>query len=74
MSSSKTRVAIIGAGAAGLVMARHINSQPEIYNFVVFEQINTIGGTWVYTDDIEVDKNGLPVHSSMYKGLRYEHS
>lgn len=35
----------------------------------VFEQTDKIGGTWVYTDEIGKDKNGLNVHSSMYQGL-----
>lgn len=70
MPSSKTRVAIIGCGVAGLVTARHVISRPEIYSLTVFEQTDKIGGTWVYTDETETDKNGLPVHSSMYKNLR----
>ncbi|KAK0092882.1 hypothetical protein PV326_000380 [Microctonus aethiopoides] len=70
MPSSKTKVAIIGGGVAGLIVARHISSRPEDYSLTVFEQTNQVGGTWVYTDDTEYDKNGLPVHSSMYKNLR----
>lgn len=72
MPSSKTRVAIVGGGVAGLVVARHIASRPENYNLTLFEQTEQVGGTWVYTDDTEFDKNGLFVHSSMYKNLRYE--
>lgn len=72
MSNKKTCIAIIGAGVAGLVMARHLSSRSEVYEFVVFEQSSQIGGTWIYTDDTEVDKHGLPIHSSMYKNLRFE--
>lgn len=71
MPSSKTRVAIIGAGVAGLVVARHVVSRPETYSLSMFEQTDQIGGTWVYTDETELDKNGLPVHSSMYRNLRF---
>ena len=70
MPSSKTRIAIIGGGVAGLVVARHVISRPETYSLSLFEQTDQIGGTWVYTDKTEFDKNGLPVHSSMYKNLR----
>ncbi|KAJ8673103.1 hypothetical protein QAD02_004364 [Eretmocerus hayati] len=70
MPSSKTRVAIIGGGVAGLVVARHVVSRPETYSLSMFEQTDQIGGTWVYTDETDKDKNGLPVHSSMYKNLK----
>lgn len=70
MPSSKTRIAIIGGGVAGLVVARHMSTKPEEYSLTLFEQSDKIGGTWVYTDDTDYDKNGLPVHSSMYKNLR----
>jgi cation diffusion facilitator CzcD-associated flavoprotein CzcO len=71
MPSSKTRLAIIGGGVAGLVVARHATSRPEIYSVSLFEQTDQIGGTWVYTDETETDRNGLLVHSSMYKNLRW---
>lgn len=71
MPSTKTRIAIIGGGAAGLIVARHVSSRPETYSFTVFEQTDEVGGTWVYTDETEFDKYGQNVHSSMYKNLRY---
>ncbi|XP_063978277.1 uncharacterized protein LOC135163062 [Diachasmimorpha longicaudata] len=70
MPSSKTRVAIVGGGVAGLVVARHISSRPQEFDLTLFEQTDGVGGTWVYTDATELDKNGLEVHSSMYKNLR----
>lgn len=61
------RVAIIGAGAAGLVAIKHaIDFNCEV---VAFEQSDKLGGTWVYKENIGKDKNGLDVHSSMYKNL-----
>lgn len=36
---------------------------------IAFEQNDTLGGTWNYTDEIEHDKYGNDVHSSMYQGL-----
>eukprot|EP00092_Neocalanus_flemingeri_P007944 GFUD01008571.1.p1 GENE.GFUD01008571.1~~GFUD01008571.1.p1 ORF type:complete len:438 (-),score=120.28 GFUD01008571.1:45-1358(-) len=66
---STLSVAVIGAGAAGLCAARHLSVHPLVRT-TVFEQSSTIGGTWVYTDNIGRDQHGLPVHSSMYKNLR----
>lgn len=69
MPSSKTRIAIIGGGAAGLIAARHIAAL-DTYSLILFEQTDQIGGTWVYTDETNLDKHGLAIHSSMYKNLR----
>ena len=44
------RVAVIGAGAAGLVALRHLVAKPDKYEAVCFEQSSNIGGTWVYTN------------------------
>lgn len=62
------KIAIIGAGAAGLAALRHGLKQG--HDCTVFEQTSHIGGTWNYTDLVNVDENGLPVHSSMYQGLK----
>lgn len=59
---------IIGAGAGGLCSARHASAVSN--EVVVFEQTARLGGTWVYTDEIGHDRNGLSIHTSMYKGLR----
>ncbi|KAK7252669.1 hypothetical protein RIF29_36781 [Crotalaria pallida] len=66
-------VAVIGAGAAGLVAARELRR--EGHGVVVFERGNQVGGTWVYTPDVESDPLGLDptrtvVHSSLYDSLR----
>ena len=62
-------VGIIGAGAAGLCALRHVLNT-EGLTPLIWEQSRVIGGTWVYTDKIETDEFGLPLHSSMYKNLR----
>ena len=64
------RVAVIGAGAAGLCAVRHLAHKPSVFSVTAFEQSNSVGGTWVYTEKIGTDCNGLPIHSSMYKNLR----
>ena len=64
----KMKIGIIGAGAAGLVALRH--SLKQGHECVVFEQTDKIWGTWNYTDYTHQDENGLPVHSSMYHGLK----
>ncbi|XP_046493273.1 uncharacterized protein [Neodiprion pinetum] len=70
MPGSKTRVAIIGGGVSGLIVAKHLATNPETFDFTLFEQTDQVGGTWVYTDETDFDSRGLPVHSSMYKNLR----
>ncbi|MED6199286.1 hypothetical protein PIB30_074539 [Stylosanthes scabra] len=74
MSSLTTRhVAVIGAGAAGLVAARELRR--EEHRVVVFERGEQVGGTWVYTperesDPLGVDPKSRVVHSSLYDSLR----
>lgn len=61
------KVGVIGAGPAGLCAIKHsLSFGCEV---MAFEQCDKIGGTWVYTDEVDKDKNGLDVHSSMYQGL-----
>uniref|UniRef100_A0A0C9QK99 Flavin-containing monooxygenase n=1 Tax=Fopius arisanus TaxID=64838 RepID=A0A0C9QK99_9HYME len=76
------RVLVIGAGSAGLAALRHcvkdLKKSAEsatigtrkISEVVCYERCDKIGGTWVYTEKIGVDKYGLPIHSSMYDSLR----
>lgn len=61
-------VAIIGVGAAGLCAIRH--TIKANFECTAFEQTGEIGGTWVYRDEVGVDRFGIPVHTSMYEGLR----
>lgn len=79
-------VAIIGAGGAGLAMARYLSAKPKLFQFVVYEQSDEVGGTWIYDSSLEnlynneFERSGQKelialvnkdnVHSSMYKGLR----
>lgn len=64
---SEMKVGVIGAGPAGLCAIKHcIAFNCEV---IAFEQSDQIGGTWNYTDEVEKDKNGVDVHSSMYQGL-----
>ncbi|XP_020505604.2 uncharacterized protein [Labrus bergylta] len=65
------RVAVIGAGAAGLCAARHIQSRLNIFAPpVVFELTENVGGTWCYDERVGMYDNGHPIHSSMYRNLR----
>ena len=63
-------VAVIGAGGAGLCCARHLSRYPDLFRFSVFDKAGQVGGTWVYSERTELDEHGLPVHSSMYQGLK----
>lgn len=69
--SSALNIAIIGAGPAGIVSARH--SIADGHNVTVYEQNEEIGGVWVYTDNVGKNKYGLDIHTAMYKGLRLSH-
>ncbi|XP_043725042.1 flavin-containing monooxygenase FMO GS-OX5-like isoform X2 [Telopea speciosissima] len=83
-SSSSTKVAVVGAGACGLVAARELRR--EGHQVVVFEKGDRLGGTWVYDDSFETNPLsptlfeqirrqgeegvGVHVHSSIYRSLR----
>ncbi|XP_037426923.1 flavin-containing monooxygenase FMO GS-OX-like 4 isoform X1 [Triticum dicoccoides] len=63
------RVAVIGAGAAGLVAARELLR--EGHAPVVFERAAGVGGTWLYDDEASADPLGAGgVHGSLYASLR----
>eukprot|EP00198_Chlamydomonas_reinhardtii_P014012 XP_001703349.1 flavin-containing monooxygenase [Chlamydomonas reinhardtii] len=70
------RVAVIGAGAAGLVAARELRREGHVVT--VLEQSGGVGGVWRFDARTEADALGLDeqrppesrVHSSMYKQLR----
>ncbi|XP_006843639.2 flavin-containing monooxygenase FMO GS-OX-like 3 [Amborella trichopoda] len=73
MVTAKKKVAVIGAGAAGLVAAREL--EREGHRVVVFERGEKAGGTWVYDPSTETDPLGIDpcrkvVHSSLYRSLR----
>ncbi len=71
---SRTKIAILGAGPSGLAQLRAfeaarlagVENLPEI---VCYEKQNDIGGMWNYTWRTGLDKNGEPVHGSMYRYL-----
>lgn len=67
---SRVRVAVIGAGPAGLCAARHLVDDRRHFEFKVFEQWGEVGGTWCYTDLTDIDEYGVPIHSSMYRSLK----
>ena len=68
---ARLRVAVIGAGAAGLCAARHILARPGAFEPpVVYELSEHVGGTWFYEERVGCYDNGLPIHSSMYRNLR----
>lgn len=66
---SKMRIAVIGAGVAGLASARRCLETG--FEFTVYERTKRVGGTWVYDDRIGFDEFDLPIHTSMYKNLLY---
>lgn len=65
-------VAVIGAGAAGLVTAHELLRAG--HQVAVFEQSQTVGGLWNYDPRVEDDPLGQQpserIHSSLYASLR----
>lgn len=70
MASEKKRIAVIGAGPAGLCTLKHLSQSSEDYEIVAFERNFWPGGLWVYTDMTGNDEYGVPIHSAMYKKLK----
>lgn len=72
LHAKQKKVAVIGAGAAGLVAARECLRQG--FEVRVFEKSDKVGGVWQYTDEVEDDLLGQhpkrPLHGSLYKNLR----
>ncbi|KAL5728226.1 hypothetical protein ACHQM5_001338 [Ranunculus cassubicifolius] len=67
------KVAVIGAGAAGIIAARELHQ--EGHQITVFERNSTAGGLWVYSPTTESDPLGIDpsrtiIHSSVYESLR----
>ena len=63
-------VAVIGAGAAGLVAARELMRHG--HRVTVFEQSQRVGGVWVYAPETEADplgQRGPRIHGSLYASL-----
>ncbi|KAL6979718.1 Flavin-containing monooxygenase FMO GS-OX5 [Sarracenia purpurea var. burkii] len=66
-------VAVIGAGASGLIAALELRR--EGHRVVVFEREDRIGGTWIYnpateSDPLGTDPSRTVVQSSLYASLR----
>ena len=69
MFPTKRKVCIIGAGYAGLCAARHLlEADLEV---TIFEKQHSVGGLWIYDESCGKDEFGSPVHSAMYKNVRY---
>lgn len=66
------KIAIVGAGPSGICCAK--NALENGHDVTVYERNSEVGGTWIYSDRIGNDEYGQPIHSSMYKGLRYNHA
>ncbi|WOO41775.1 NAD(P)-binding domain-containing protein [Rubellicoccus peritrichatus] len=67
MPQCKKRVAIIGAGAAGLIAARE--AIHEGLQIVVYEGAEDVGGVWIYRSEVEDDLLGQSPHKRIYCSL-----
>ncbi|KAK4884288.1 hypothetical protein RN001_000559 [Aquatica leii] len=61
------KVAIIGAGVAGIASLKYVSEAG--YECDCYEETESYGGTWVYTDKAVIDDDGFPVYRNMYKDL-----
>ncbi|WVZ65033.1 hypothetical protein U9M48_014462 [Paspalum notatum var. saurae] len=70
MPSASLRLAVIGAGAAGLAAARELSR--EGHAPVVFERAAAVGGTWLYAPPATASDplGAAATHSSLYASLR----
>ncbi|XP_046544678.1 flavin-containing monooxygenase FMO GS-OX4-like [Haliotis rubra] len=64
------RVAVIGAGAAGVCAMRHLLARSDVFEGVCFEQCSQLGGMWIYRENAFADENGAPMLACMYKNLK----
>lgn len=71
MNLQKKRICVIGGGAAGLCALRNFAAKKNNFELVAFEKTEQVGGTWVYNEMTGLDSNNSPIHSSMYRDLRY---
>ncbi len=63
------KIAVIGAGVAGILSLRHLVGREGITEVIAFEQGHELGGQWVYSETVGTDEHGLLVHSNMYANL-----
>ncbi|KAL2511460.1 Flavin-containing monooxygenase FMO GS-OX-like 3 [Abeliophyllum distichum] len=63
------KVAVIGAGVAGLASARELKR--EGHRVVVYEKSDQLGGTWVYDPRVESDPLGLDPNREIVNGSLY---
>ncbi|CAN6305923.1 unnamed protein product [Urochloa humidicola] len=70
MPSVSLRLAVIGAGAAGLVAVRELRREGHLP--VIFERAAAVGGTWLYAPPAAPSDplGAAATHSSLYASLR----
>lgn len=60
VTAIRKKIGIIGAGPSGLCTA--MRSAQCGHDVLVFEQASSLGGTWIYSPEVDA-------HSSLYEGL-----
>jgi len=52
-STQKKRVIIIGGGWSGLyALKSYLDEAPELFDVTLYEKTNSVGGVWVYREDV----------------------
>ena len=62
------RVAVIGAGIAGLTTVKLLIERPEEFQVICYEGQDVVGGEWRYSDDVNFTGGYRP--NAIYKSLR----
>lgn len=63
-------IAVIGAGIAGLAVARHaVEAVDKGIRVTVFEQSHVVGGIWSFYETVGPDEFGVQNSTSMYADL-----
>ena len=68
---TKKSICIIGAGPTGCAVFHALKRHNLLteFNVTIYEKQKEIGGLWNFNFHTGTDKNGEPVHSSMYRDL-----
>ncbi|XP_069108541.1 uncharacterized protein [Argopecten irradians] len=69
MPEASRRVAVIGAGVAGLCTLRNLLYTDKTYILTCFERGPDVGGLWFYGENTHTEEKGLPAFRSVYRDL-----
>ncbi|KAH0432512.1 hypothetical protein CcaCcLH18_06419 [Colletotrichum camelliae] len=77
-TARKLRVLMVGAGASGLNLARHMDLHMENFELAIYEKNSDVGGTWFENSYSEWDEileyfKGIAQKYELYKYIKLSH-